>query len=60
MNCRCGSPSLPDDSLCARCRYYQSVFNPAIPIFESKRERALKAMGMKKMMKQCSKIMVMK
>ena len=60
MNCRCGSPSLPDDSLCVRCRYYQGVFNPAKPIFESKRERALKAIGMKKMIKQWSKIIVMK
>ncbi len=58
MICRCGNPSLPHDTLCARCRYYQNVFNPVRPAFESKREMALKAIGMKRMMKQSSKFMV--
>jgi len=59
MNCRCGRPTLLDDTLCARCRYYQSVFNPPTPAFESKRDRALRAITMRRMMKQSSKIMVM-
>jgi len=58
MNCRCGRPTLTDDTLCARCRYYQNVFSPPTPLFESKRERALKAITMKRMMKSSSKIMV--
>ena len=58
MSCRCGNPALPDDTLCARCRYYQNVFNPPAPVFESKRERALKAITMKRMMKQSAGIMV--
>lgn len=56
MTCCCGRPTLPDDTLCARCRYYQSVFNPPVPVFESKRERTLKAIVAKRMMKSSSKI----
>lgn len=60
MTCKCGRPTLEDDPLCARCRYYQNVFNPPTPAFESKRDRALKAITMKRMMKSSSKIMVVK
>jgi hypothetical protein len=58
MTCRCGRPTIPDDTLCARCRYYANVFNPPVPVFESRREKALKAITMKRMMKNSSKIMV--
>ncbi len=56
MTCRCGNPSLSHDTLCARCRYYQTVFNPVRTAFENKREMSLKAIATKRMMKQSSKI----
>ena len=52
MTCPCGNPSLPDDHLCARCRYYQTVFNPPTPMFESKVERAQRAIKVRKEMKK--------
>ena len=52
MTCPCGSPSLEGDHLCARCRYYQTVFHPPTPEFESKRERAMRAISVKKEMKK--------
>lgn len=58
MTCRCGRPTLENDTLCARCRYYQNVFNPPAPVFESRRDRALRAIAMKRMMKNSSKVMV--
>jgi predicted amidophosphoribosyltransferase len=47
----CGNPTLPDDHLCARCRYFQNAFNPPVPQFEDKRERAVRAIQMRKIMK---------
>ena len=45
-------------TLCVRCEYYQSVFTPPSPQFESKRDRALRAIFARRMMKQSSKFMV--
>lgn len=50
--CPCGNPALPDDHLCSRCRYYANIFNPPVGDFESKIERAKKAIQNKKMMKK--------
>jgi len=50
--CRCGRPALPDDHLCARCRYYDVVFHPRPPILESKREMAQEAIRVRKVMKR--------
>lgn len=58
MNCRCGRPTISDDTLCARCRYYQNAFSPPTPVFESRRDLALKAISMKRMMKGVFKVMV--
>lgn len=55
--CRCGNPKAIDESLCVRCVYYQKVFNPPAPVFESKRERALKAISDRRMMKGASRVM---
>jgi len=55
--CRCGNPKAIDEPLCVRCTYYQKVFNPPAPIFESKRERALKAISDRRMLKGASKVM---
>lgn len=56
MICPCGNPSLENDHLCARCRYYQTVFNPPNPQFESKRERAMRAISVRKEMKKSVKL----
>ena len=52
MTCRCGRPALPDNTLCARCNYYKEVFSPPRPIFESRRDIALRAIALRKTMKQ--------
>ena len=52
----CHSPVLTDDILCSRCRYYQDTFNPPTPIFESKVERAVRAIKIRKMMKGVGKV----
>jgi len=57
--CPCGNPSLEDDHLCSRCRYYANVFNPRLPEFESKIERAQAAIRVKKMMKGTVKMVEM-
>ncbi len=49
--CRCGAPAQVDDTLCARCRYFQNVFSPPRDVFESKREKAIGAIRVRKMMK---------
>jgi len=59
MTCPCGNPSLEDDHLCARCRYYQTVFHPPNPQFESKRERAMKAISVRREMKKATRMVVM-
>ena len=59
MTCPCGRPALDNDTLCARCRYYQTVFNPPTPEFESKRDRALNAIRVRKMMKKSVRMVVM-
>jgi hypothetical protein len=58
MTCPCGSPSAPNDHLCARCRYFQNVFRPPTPEFESKRDRALKAIYNRRLMKADRKVLV--
>jgi hypothetical protein len=55
--CRCGNPKPTDEQLCVRCAYYQRVFNPPAPIFESRTERALKAIHDRKLMKGANKVM---
>ena len=52
MTCPCGRPALENDHLCSRCRYYQTVFNPPTPVFESKRERAMRAIEVRKVMRK--------
>lgn len=49
--CRCGNPAQENDTLCAKCRYYQNVFSPPRDVFESKREKAIEAIRVRKMMK---------
>ena len=50
--CRCGRPATQEGK-CDRCRFYDSVFSPVEPIsFESKKDIALRAIKVKKMMKQ--------
>lgn len=56
--CRCGRPVSGDDMLCDRCRFYKSVFTPEKPVFESKKELALKAIAFKKMMRGKDKFIV--
>ncbi len=58
MICPCGNPSLENDHLCARCRYYQTVFNPPILQFESKREKAMRAISMRREMKKSVRMVV--
>ncbi len=58
MTCPCGNPSLDNDHLCARCRYYQTVFNPLTPQFESKRERAMRAISVRREMKKAIRMVV--
>ncbi len=58
MTCHCGNPSQPNDHLCAKCRYFQTVFRPEPPMFESKREMALRAIYNKRVMKENLKITV--
>jgi len=58
MICPCGNPALENDHLCARCRYYQTVFSPPTPQFESKKDRAMRAIRMRKEMKKSIKIVV--
>ena len=56
--CRCGSDATQDDGLCDRCRYYNSVFIPERVMFESKKELALKAIGLRKLMRGKDRIVV--
>lgn len=58
MDCKCGRQALKDDTLCPRCRYYANTFNPPSPKFESRRDLALRAIGIRRMMKSSSKVMV--
>ena len=58
MTCPCGNPSLDNDHLCARCRYYQTVFSPPSPEFESKKERAMRAIKVKREMKKSIRMVV--
>jgi len=60
MNCRCGRPALPDDTLCARCKYYKDVFTPTPPLFESKKELALKAIYFKRLMKGKDRVVIVR
>jgi len=55
--CRCGNPKAVDEALCVRCAYYQRVFSPPTPVFESRKERALKAIADRKLMRGASKVM---
>ncbi len=48
--CHCGRPAT-EDGRCPRCAYYNSVFIPQEPVFESKREVALRAIRFRKMMR---------
>lgn len=52
IRCRCGNSVRAGESLCDRCKYYQSIFKPPVPEFESKRDRALRAIILKRTMKQ--------
>jgi len=52
MNCRCGVQIKDGEILCDRCKYYSTVFTPPEPVFESKREIAIRAMKLRKMTKQ--------
>ncbi len=58
IRCPCGGPALPNDHLCGRCRYIKDVFNPSDSQFESKRDRALRAIEAKRGMKGISTITV--
>lgn len=58
MNCRCGNETFEEDGLCDRCRFYNSVFIVEKPVFESKRELALKAIAFKKLFKGKDRIVV--
>ena len=57
MVCPCGRPALENDHLCSRCRYYKTVFNPPPPVFESKRERAMRAIAVRKSIKRSAVIL---
>ena len=52
MICPCGNEALENDHLCARCRYFQNVFNPPTPVFESKKEKAMRAIRLKREMRK--------
>jgi hypothetical protein len=56
--CLCGGSALPDDTLCGRCRYIQNIFNPKDTLFESKRDKALRAIEMRRSTKGISRIVV--
>ena len=52
MTCRCGRPATQEGK-CDRCAYYDTVVAPNEPIsFESRKDVALRAIRVKKMMKQ--------
>lgn len=55
--CKCGGPAAPDDTLCDRCRYLRGVFSEKEPMFDSKRERAIRAIKDRKMMRGISRIL---
>jgi len=58
MNCRCGNPALEGDHLCGKCRYFQEAFKVKVPEFESKRERALRSIYIKRATKNISTVTV--
>ncbi len=49
--CTCGCPASDDDHLCARCRYFNTVFKPPPREFESKRDMAIRAIESRKLVK---------
>lgn len=49
--CTCGSPSLDNDHLCAKCRYFNTIFKPPPREFESKRDVAMRAIENRKLMR---------
>ena len=49
--CTCGNPSADNDHLCAKCRYFNTVFKPPPREFESKRDVAIRAIENRKLMR---------
>ena len=49
--CTCGSPAQENDHLCAKCRYFNTVFKPPPREFESKRDIAIRAIENRKLMR---------
>jgi len=55
---RCGAPIPVEKELCDRCEFYKTAFFPNNPVFETKKEVALRAIAQRKMMKGKDKFIV--